>query len=54
MTYTTTSIKYEITNKDLEIVNERATVNELKKLTYSFQSINVKNYKAQSLRFFCV
>ena len=27
---------------------------ELKKLTYGFNSANAKNYKAQSLRFFCV
>ena len=54
MTYTTSPIKYEITNKDLEFINERTASFELKKLTYGFNSANAKSYKAQSLRFFCV
>ena len=54
MTYTSSPIKYEITNRDLEFINERSTAFELKKLTYSFNSANAKVYKIQSLKCFCV
>ena len=54
MTYTSAPIKYEINNKDLDLINERSAAFELKKLTYGFNSVNAKNYKLQSLKCFCV
>lgn len=54
MTYTSTPNKYEITNKDLEFINERSAAFELKKLTYGFKSVSAKNYKLQSIKYFCV
>ena len=54
MEYTTRIIKNETAKLEIEFINSKTITNELKKLTYNFKSANVKNYKAQSLKFFCV